>query len=211
MPVKANINSKFLLQLGLIASFLLAMAMWFLYDGAITYPRQRERALIYRELEEEDRLNEWQEIASQRGWPSEDPGEPKTEVDSQVQLAIASLFAVPGLLFLFLFFRARGRWILVDETELRTSWGQQVEFDRIVTLDKKKWKSKGIAKVHYRRNGHKRRLILDDCKYDAEPTQAILREVESRLDASQIIGGDLEPLPPDEHREEDVPAEHEET
>jgi hypothetical protein len=191
--MKANIDRKYLWRLGLIASGVLAMALWFLYDGAITYPRQRERALEYQGLEEEGRLNEWKEIARQRGWPTEAPGKPKEDVDIHIQFVMASLVALPGLLYSFLLLRARGRWIEVDGTELRTSWGQRVEFGQIVTLDKKKWKSKGIAKVHYRRNGRKCRLILDAWKYDAEPARAILREVESGLDANQIVGGVPEP------------------
>ena len=189
LPMKANIDKRFLWRLGLIASVLLAMALWFLYDGAIAYPRQRERALQYQELEEQDRLNEWKEIARERGWPTENPGKPKDEVDSHVQFVMALLVALPGLLFSFLFFRARGRWIEADATGLRTSWGQQVEFGQIVALDEKKWKSKGIAKVHYRRDGRKCRLILDEWKYHVEPIRAILREIESGLDASQIVGG----------------------
>ncbi len=209
--MKADIDSKFLLRLGLIAFVLLGMALWFLFDGAVTYPRQRERALKYEELEKKDRLSEWPEIAGQRGWSLKDPGEPKSEADFSVQFVMATLAALPGLLYLFFYIRARGRWIEVNETELRTSWGQQLEFSQIVALDKKKWESKGIAKVIYQRNGRKGRLVLDDWKFDTEPTRAILREIEANIDASQIVNGAPEPLPDDEHCEDDVAAEHKAT
>jgi hypothetical protein len=216
--VRANIDRRFLWRLGLTASAFLGIALWFLYDGAITYPRQRERALAYQGLKlkyqglkEEDRLSEWQKIARQRGWPTEDPGKPKGVGDIYFQLVIAALVGLPGLLFSFCFIRARGRWIEVNETGLRTSWGRQLEFGQIVSLGKKKWKSKGIARINYRQNGRKQRLLLDDWKYDAEPTRAILREVESRLDVSQIVGGAPEPLPQDEHHEDDPAAGHEAT
>jgi hypothetical protein len=205
--MKANIDRKFLWRLGLSASAFLGIALWFLYDGVIAYPRQRERALAYRELKKEDRLDEWQEFASQRGWPTKDPGKPKEEADFYVQRAIAFLAAVPGVLFSLLYIRARGRWIEANETGLRTSWGRQLEFGQIVSLDKKKWKSKGIAKILYRKNRRKRRLFLDDWKYEAEPTQAILREVESRLDVSQIVGGVPEALAEEEPREDEAGEE----
>jgi len=203
MSVKANIDAKFLSRLGLTGLALIAFALWFLYDGAVTYPRQRERALVYQQLKEEKRLSEWTEIAKQRGWPTEDPGEPKQEVDFWVQYVIAGILAVPGLCFLFRYFRARGRWIEADQTGLRTSWGQQLDFGQIVSLDKKKWKSKGIAGVNYQQNGRKRRLVLDDWKFDADPTKAILLAVEARIDVGQIVGGPPEPLPEDEHEEAD--------
>ena len=209
--MKANIDSKFLLRLGLIASVLLVMALWFLFDGAVTYPRQRVRALKYEELKKADRLNEWKEIAKQRGWSTKDPGEPKSEVEIRVQFVMALLAALPGMLYLFFYIRARGRWIEVSETELRTSRGQQLELGQIVTLDKKKWDSKGIAKIVYRQNGRKGRLVLDDWKFDTEPTRAILREVEANIDVSQIVNGAPEPPPDDEPCEDDAAAEHEAT
>ena len=209
--MKANIDRKYMWRLGLTALAFLGIALWFLYDGAITYPRQRERALMFQELEEEDRLGQWREITSQRRWPPEDPGKPKEEFEIYFQLVIAALAALPGSLYSFLFLRTRGCWIEVNETGLRTSWGPQLEFGQIVAIDKKKWKSKGIARIHYRQDGRRRRLLLDDWKYNAEPTRAILREVESHLDASQIGGGLPEPVPQDQHHDDDAAAGHEPT
>jgi len=209
MPVTAKISASYLWRLGLIALFCLGFALWFLYDGAITYPGQRERALKYQELKEEGRLAEWKEIAAQHGWPLEHPGEPKHEAEIYSQLAFAALMALPGLLFAFLVFRTWGRWIELNETGLRTSWGRRLEFGQITKLDKKKWKSKGIARIRYQQNGRNRQLVLDDCKYEVDPTKAILREVESRLDADQIVGGLPEPPLPEEPDEADSAADGE--
>ena len=173
--------------------FCLGFAGWFLFDGAVTYPRQRERALIYEELVEEGRPDEWKEIAKENGWPLQPPGKPKEQIDFYVQYGFAAFTAPWGFLFLFLFLRSRKRWIELTETGLRSSWGQELEFGEIEALDKKKWKSKGIAKVRYRRNNRKRRLVLDDFKYEPDSTRAILREVESRIDVSQIVNGHPEP------------------
>jgi len=204
MPVRANIDGQFLWRSALIPLFLLGFALWFLYDGTITYPKQRERALVYQELEEEDRIDEWKEIAKKNGWPTKDPGKPKGDLDIKFQLVLAAVAAVPGLITLFFFLRARGRWIEANETGIRTSWGRQLEFGDIVSLNKKKWKSKGIAKITYGRNGRKSRVVLDDWKYEAEPTRAILREIESHLDLSQIVGGPPEPEPQEEEQEGDA-------
>ena len=209
-------------RLGISALAFLGVALWFLIDGTITYPNQQKRAQEYQReyqrlekdegLSEEERLSKWKEIAKQRGWPEKKPDEPKTDAEIYVQLVIAALASVPGLLYAVAFLRARRRWIELEETGLRTSWGRQLEFGQIVSLNKKKWKTKGIAKITYRQNGRKRRVVLDDWKYDAEPTKAILCEVESHLDASQIVGGPPEPPPEpaaeDERPEDDpTPAE----
>jgi hypothetical protein len=204
MMFKANANSGYLWRLLLLACFCIGISLWFLYDGAIGYPRQRERALAYLQLEEENRLDEWDELAQERGWPTKNPGEPKTEYDSYVQFAIAALAFPVGLLYLGNYFRWRRRWIESNGTAIRTSWGKEFELDQIVVLNKKKWKNKGIAKIQYVKQGRKGRLVLDDCKYEVEPTEGILRQVEAHVDPSQIIGGQPEPPRPPEGADSDA-------
>ncbi len=202
MPIRANISPGFVWRLGLVALFCFGMAGWFLFDGTITYPRQRVRALEYQRLEEEGRLDEWAELAEQRGWSAANPGEPKTDADILTQLILAGALVPPGLFFLVRFLMARKRWVEADETGLRASWGQQLEYAQIVALNKRQWAKKGIARVVYEHEGRKRRFILDDWKYEADPTLDILREVEARIDPEQIVGGLPEPPPDDEVEEE---------
>jgi hypothetical protein len=203
MPVTAKISTSYLWRLGFITAFCFGFALWFLYDGTITYPRQRERALKYQELVEGGRLAEWRGVAAQRGWPLAHPGEPKYESEIYSQLAFAALMGLLGLVLAIAVFRARGRWIELNETGLRASWGRQFEFGQITVLDKRKWGSKGIARIRYQEDGRNRQLVLDDCKYEADPTLAILREVESRLNANQIVGGLPEPPVPEAQNEAD--------
>ena len=198
MPVIAKITGKYLAKTGLLALFCIGTALWFLYDGVITYPRQRERALQYQALETEDRASEWEEVARQRGWPTENPGRPKMEAEILVQRVIAAVAAIAAIPFAFFFFRMWGRWIESNESGLRTSWGQQVEFSQITSLDKRKWKSKGIAKIKYDQGGRRRRLVLDDWIYETDPTTAILRAVESNIEVAHIHGGVPEPSAQDE-------------
>ena len=85
--------------------------------------------------------------------------------------------------------RNRGRWIEASKTGIASSWGQNVDFDRVVSLDKKKWDKKGIAKVLYEDGNRRRRFVIDDFKFKREPTDRILRQLESRLQPEQITGG----------------------
>lgn len=209
MPLIAKTSSRYLYWLGFIALFCVGFALWFLYDGTITYPRQRERAQTYEKLMKEGRGSEWAEVAGEHGWSTDDPGKPRSEVEIDAQLVYGAIAGVPGLFCVFVLLRVRGRWIELDETGLRTSRGRRVEFDQITTLDKKKWKTKGIARIGYRQGGRKRRLVLDDWKYDDAPTAAILREVEARIDPSQIIGGAPEPLDEEEPPHDEGPPQAE--
>ena len=204
MLLTAKISKRYLQWLGMVAVFCLGIALWFLFDGAITYPKQRVRAYKYEELKKADRLDEWETIAADRGWPSKDPGEPK---DSVAQFVLAALVGSPGLWCLCSLLRFRRRWIELNETGLRTSWGRQLEFGQIITLNKKKWKSKGIARIRYQRGGRRKRLVLDDWKYNSDETRAILREIEARIDVQQIVGGAPEPSPQEGQQEVDSPTQ----
>ena len=201
MQVTAKSSKSFLFRLSLLTIFCIGGSLWFLYDGVVAWPQQRVRALKYIEYKEKDQLDQWREYATEQGWDLEDPGEPKEEIEFYFQYGMAGFVAPFGLLFLFLVIRASRRWIELNETGIRTSWGKQLTFDQIVALDKKKWKTKGIAKIVYEDNGRKRRVVLDDCKYTVEPTKAILIEVESRIGYDKITGGPPEALQQDPSEE----------
>ena len=68
-----------------------------------------------------------------------------------------------------------------------------VELDRIVSIDKKQWKDKGIAKITYEDGGRNRRFVLDNYKFDRHPTTEILRQIEANVGPDKIVGGPPEP------------------
>jgi len=189
MLIRAEISKGYLAKLGMVVVFCIGASAWAVYDGAVAYPRQRERALMFEELREENRLDEWEEVARERGWPVKDPGKPKTQYDFENQFIMAAALAPVGVLFLFFLVRNRKRWIEATETSLSSSRGDQLDYSQIVTLDKKVWKNKGIARITYDEEGREKRLVLDDCKYDPDATEAILRHVESEIDGEKIVGG----------------------
>ncbi|MBN2293697.1 MAG: hypothetical protein JXM70_14815 [Pirellulales bacterium] len=143
--------------------------------------------------------DEWKAYAEEQGWPTEAPDNPKEEFqfynlsDSLTihipQYIYGGIVLPFGILFLIIFIRASRRWIEMNETGIRTSWGREFAFEQIVSLNKKQWRKKGIAKIYFDDNDRKRRVVLDDCKYDVEPTKAILVEVESRIGHDKITGG----------------------
>jgi hypothetical protein len=194
VTVRAKTSQSYLIRLGLISLFCFGLGLWFLFDGLITYPNQQVRALKYLELKEADRLDEWNALATQQGWPLKDPERPKTQGDIYFQLVLAGVLLPPAVIYAFLFLQYRGRWIELNDEGIVTSWGQDLRFEEITQLNKKKWQNKGIARVRYQREDRTRTVVLDDWKYEPKPTEAILRHVESGLDAEQIIGNPPKPV-----------------
>jgi hypothetical protein len=195
--------------MGLVGLFCIGMTLYCIYDGKVAYPAQRERALAYLEFEEnhpelgqKDLFDQWKEEAVRRGW---DPGvagkqgtpygEPKKEYQFNQQLYMAGFTGFFGLIFLAKLLFNRGRWIEADEQGVRSSENRELKFDQITALDKKKWQNKGIAKVLYEVDGRKNKIVLDDCNYERDTTQAILRHVEAKIGSDKITNGKPEPPP----------------
>jgi hypothetical protein len=197
MTIRANRDPKFYFRFKLIGLLAVAFALWSLYDGAVTYPNQRERGLAFDKLAKDDRMSEWDQFARDHGWPTEYPGEPKSRAEIATQYVMAVVAGTVGLIMLLVVWRSRGRWIEANDTGITSSWGQSLDFDQVTSLDKKKWRGKGIAKIQYHDGRRTRRFVLDDYKFERPATDAILGQLEAEISTDKIVGGPPE-SPPDE-------------
>jgi hypothetical protein len=219
MTVKANICRQYLIRMGIIAIAGIGFALYCVYDGAIGYPNQRIRALKYQEVKEicknekktqSEWRAQWEKIATENGWSLKNPGEPKPENAWIGQYAMAGVTGFVGILFGFRVLLASRRWIAADEEGLSTHKGQQIPYDKIITFSKKKWRTKGIARVRYWQDERQKRLVLDDFKFDRSATEAIVRQIEAKITPEQIVDGKPEP-PLQEPSQQDSTAENSET
>ncbi len=184
MSIRANIARHYLIRLGIIGLGAFGFGLWFLYDGAVGYPAKREIQLAYQQLKEQhpqEYPELWPKLARERGWPLEPQTEPLSEKDIMTQYIFAGITLPIGAFFLFGLLRNSRRWVEADDEGLRTSSGQRAAWDQIESVDKSRWQNKGIAFVHYRTNGQGGRILLDDWKFDREPTNQIMAELNKRL------------------------------
>ena len=193
--VRADVDSGFYTRFKLICVVAFGFSMWSLYDGAVTYPAQQVRALAYLELPEDGRSQAWKELAAERGWPTQKPGEPKTTGNIVMQYFMAVVAGTASLVLLVVVLRARGRWVESNESGMTSSWGQSFEFDQVVSLDKRLWQDKGIAKVKYTQGKRKKRFVLDNYKFNRHALDIIIYDLESQIGDDKIVGGPPEPSP----------------
>jgi len=203
MMVRTNINTSHLVRLAIIGFFCFGFAMACLYDGLVRYPAQRDRDILFKEYTEEHEFDldpkeiadNWKELAAEKGWPITLPNlkKPRTDEDIFQQFLWAGVIAPIGLFFLIQLLLNRGRWIEANDMTLTSSQGHQLELSQIVELDKKKWQKKGIATIKYESDGRKQKLVIDDCNYERETTNKLLRHIESNIDHAIITGGKPEP------------------
>ncbi len=209
--MKAKPARGYIARLLLISGMCSVMSGWFLYDGYVTYPEENRVYETWKQFKDEKG-----EEANSESWNARieeakaadnaaDPffdmpkmpatadhmGTARTETDILTQKLLGYGLLPLALLstgYMLLFLR---RWIAADE-EAITAWGGvRIPYEAIAELDKTRWRSKGIANVVYE-DGEaqiKKRLTLDDWKFQQAPTQEILRKIESKIDEEKITGG----------------------
>ncbi len=196
MAVRANISKSYIWRPGLIGVAALVFCAWFLYDGMVKYPLEQkqwqEHSRIYQDHTDPNEAGRaWEALATKNGWPTTKPTQ-REDRDIFTQKLLAGITGPVGLYFMVTFLMSMGRWIEADENGVRTRSGKTTDYASIKSIDKSRWKSKGIAVVHYGSGGSKERITLDDWKFDREPTKRILEAIEDRMpgggDSDEEIG-----------------------
>ncbi|KAA5540707.1 hypothetical protein FYK55_20165 [Roseiconus nitratireducens] len=171
-----------------------AYSLWCLYDGLIAYPHQLTIAEAYEALPEEGRREAWQVLAAEKGWPTLTPQKSAKEISNNIgsqffMIVLCMLIGVPALLK---WMSGRGAWVEGDATLIRNHKGQEVPIDAIEKIDKRRWESKGIAKLQYKVDGKSKTFVMDDFKFDREAMGTLMRYAEANLSADQVVGDELE-------------------
>ncbi|TWT83212.1 hypothetical protein CA13_46750 [Planctomycetes bacterium CA13] len=210
MNLRANPESKFLLKYLLVGIACLCFVALSIYDGFVKFPNMLPRAQAWEALEAELETDEklaksgwrkrWGDIANENGWSEANLTSEETvgAVTQKIWLqyffiVVGSLIGVPSLVR---YFRTKNSWIETTEDSLRSSFGDEVRISQIEKFDKKKWENKGIGVLHYRSDdGKAKRFIIDDLKYEREPTDAMVCWIESLISPEMIVNGDPEPIP----------------
>ena len=170
-----------MLVIGLVALF---MGFYFLYDGAIGYPATQHIQLEYlwiKEQHQNEYQQHWVELAQTNGWSIEDPGPPMSTWDIYTQYIIAAVLLPVGLIVLTFFLLNLRKWVEMDEHGLRDHTRRGIPWDQIQSMDKTRWKTKGIAVVSFQHDGRQRRLVLEDWKYDRKPIDRIVDRIDQQL------------------------------
>ncbi len=179
MEVVARVSKVWRKRMLMLTLFGLAGGGWFFYDGFVGYPKQIVRAKEFQQFELEGRVAEWPAHAASKGWRTDNPGEPKTAKDLDTQKQCGMLGVLLSLSLAGYWFWSEQRCIRLDGEVITAPTGTQVQLSEITEVDRRKWDGKGIAIALYERDGERRKLIIDDYKY--EGAVQILEEVERRL------------------------------
>jgi hypothetical protein len=209
MQIRAENDPRFWRKFLIMGLCALGFGLWCLWDGLFTYPAHRiqgfnEFKVDYKKLFKDEHaksltVDQYEVVASREDlleWAryAEDRHIPRTP-DIVTQFIMAGVMSVAGLFLVSLPLRARGRWIEGTDEGLASSWGESFRYDEVEEVNKRRWKGKGIAKVTYVSGGRRRTFVVDDYKYDRYRTDAILYQLEQRIDPGRITNGAPEGAP----------------
>jgi len=181
MKIRAAIRRSYVSRLTLMALLSLLFGGWFLWDGFVTYPKERHIRETYDGFTKDGRTGDWPAFAREKGWPDGTTGHPgKDHSDGDIILQKVLGFAIVpvALLFGFGVLRSFGKWVELDDARLRTSAGDDFPVSAITRINKDRWDAKGIAILFYEDQGTEKRVVLDDWKYETQPTRDILKSLE---------------------------------
>lgn len=183
MPAEARVTKIWKQQKLFISIFLIAFGLWFFVDGIYFWPRSNKRWVLYTDLEKQNQLSDWPAEAKKRGWNAEPPHKYHDKDDILAQFIFASLCGLGGAVALFYWMSQKGRVVKSDADGVYSPGGTRVPFDAITGLGLKKWDSKGLATVRYELDGRIGQFVLDDYKFERDPTHAIFNEIKEKLEA----------------------------
>jgi len=190
MSVEARISSIWNKQKLLIAIAFIGIGAWFFYDGLVGWPASNERWREHDRFVKEQKVKEWPAFAKSHGWVEEAPEKLHTRGDLIGQYVLGGLALTIGVILFTYWATQRRRVLRMDEEAVYTTSGTRVPFDDITGVNKKKWETKGIARVRYTQEGRNREFVVDDYKFETAPTRQILEEIEKRLAAPKTAGTD---------------------
>ena len=193
MPAEARISSTWRNQKLLVSLFVIGFGCYFFFDGLWNWPRSNVRWEAYEKFKTESRLTEWPAYAESQGWVEEQPHKFYKREDLIGQYAFGTLLVGIGAIVLIYWATQIRRVVRTDDEAVHTAAGNRVPFTAITGVGKKQWETKGIARVRYEIDGRKGEFVVDDYKFDTEPSRVILKEIEEKLLARTGSGDAAKP------------------
>lgn len=196
MTIRATADQKYIRKYIYLALAGLGFFLWGAYDAVYKFPTELEMAIAFDQVKEsDDAVHQWARLYEEnkdRGWHREKPHDSAATVEGYMRFNFFIIVAGLAMMLYFVlkYFRSKRSWMEATETGINTSWGASLDFDKIEKINKRRWETKGIAKVAYEDAGGRRRtMVFDDFKYERQSMGELMTLCEQHLSDDQIVGG----------------------
>ena len=168
-PIECRVGKWYYKRMGLMFLMLFVMAMWFLLDAAVRYPKKKIIYDQYIEItdgnSQSPRMEEWRTLAKENGWAQE-PDE-YTDSKIQTQWYFTWLLLGASVAVAVIFVLNKGKVLRADSEAFYTPGGRRVAFADVFRIDRRKWDHKGLAYVFSNKGGSgaTQKAAIDDLKF----------------------------------------------
>lgn len=189
-PWYSRLNHRYL---GLGTMFVV-LALWFSYDGAITWPNQNKQAEAFKsykqviesyqaakaagtevswiadakqrgiEFDSKGEPLSWAAFAARKGWPERPKAHTQAEIDQQFYLA--GFLGVLLIIMAVRLFLERNTKLIGHANHLLLPSGERIDYADVFRIDQRKWDDKGLAYLTYHSGDRTKKAVLDDLKYN---------------------------------------------
>ena len=137
----------------------------------------------------------WKEYAKKNRWDQQiDLDEdPKPAYKIREQLYAAYVCGTLTLVALFFYLRTKRRNMVVDNEAYTSPNGVRIPYEKMTTIDKRKWETKGLATITYTdKNGQPAKVKVDGMVYgqfkeeDGAPAEALFQRVLANFEGELI-------------------------
>lgn len=189
-PIVARAGTYYRNARYIMFAIIVAMGVWFLYDGFVKYPNEnRKYAELTAKIDELNRNPETRDGAEHLRYIT--ARKEVTQHDTfSITLQKILGFSLPPLaigLLVYWLYKSRGV-IQMNNGVLSAPGHPDVPLANVDELDKGLWEKKGIAYVYYTLpNNATGKLRLDDFIYQARPIRDMVKQIETELKSQDQI------------------------
>lgn len=180
---------------------------WSRFVESQTIPFEEDRAMypadtdfdkkwpdLLKEMDDHKSGELWREYSKEKGWPQkidlkEDP-KPTRKIKEQLIAALVC-FTLTAITLFFLF-RTKSRSMKADERGYYPPGGEFIPYDAMKSIDKRKWETKGLARLTYEKDGEEKTTKIDGMVYgqfkeeDGAPAEALFQKILENFDGELI-------------------------
>lgn len=172
----------------------LLMSAYFFYDWKVGYPAKLEQYSEYQKYKKEEKTEEWVKFSASKGWPKEPEEMDQRKIDEQFTWGVG--VGILGIYCLVYYLLSYPKKLTCDETSFQAPWSPKIPFTAVEKLDKRPWKHKGLAKVHYKLGNSSKSTSIDDLRFPG--ADKVLKRLEENFHGEIL---ELEEESPDQPAE----------
>lgn len=155
----------------------LLMSAYFFYDWKVGYPEKRARYEEFQKYKAEGRTEEWVKYSASKGWDKEPEEMDQRKIDEQFNWGVG--VGILGLYCLVYYVLSYPKKLTCDATSFTPPWSGPIPFSSVQKIDRRPWKHKGLAKVHYKKGDSIKKAAIDDLRFQG--ADQVLKRLEENF------------------------------